>query len=148
MSSLPSVTANQNFDGPEWDKELSSTTGAEHSDNINHTLSHLELDLDQETAPALLMLTEDNQGESEDPEQLDITDAGSQDNSVDDIAYRDSTELLLHDTGLVPIATQRTSTIDLDTMEQGSLASILRRRTVLPRQDQVRPPSTILKSML
>lgn len=149
MSSSPSVkdTANQNFDGTEWDKELSSATKVEDPDTINHTLSHLELELDQETAAALLMLTEDSQREPEDPEELDITDVGSQGSSVNDIAHRDSTELLLHDTGLVPITAQRTSTIDLDAMEQGSLTSILRRRTVLHRQDQVRPPSIILNSI-
>lgn len=127
--------------GKEWDKNRNSPSDGDGSDTDtpDATVSNVVLSSDAVTTqPSTVVEHTDEVGVS------DITDTWNQENAISAISHGSIEELELHNdipetsnSGTVPAAAQRTSTVDLDTMEQGQFTNVLRRRTMPQEQVQV-----------
>ena len=135
------VLANWRYDGKEWDKERNSQSNVDNPNVQTQTVSLFDLVLNPDAVAIPPTPTAKGKGE---PEELDITDAGSRKSVMDAVSHKDIAEpQLQNDTSeaptaeIAPAAAQRTSTVDLDNMEQGSFTNVLRRRTMPQVQVQV-----------
>jgi hypothetical protein len=125
----------------EWDNERSSQSDVDNP-NVHPrsvSISDVILSLDAVATPPKKS-TEDK----EEIVELDITDTGSNRSIMAAASHESIAESQLQNntpeasnTEMAPTAAQRTSTIDLDSMEQGSFTSALRRRTMPRAQVQV-----------
>lgn len=146
------VLANWRCDGKEWDKERSSQGNVDNPNVQTQTVSFFDLVLNPDAIAIPPTPTAEDKGELE---ELDITDAGSRKSVMKAVSHKDIAEPQLQNdtseasnTEIAPAAAQRTSTVDLDNMEQGSFTNVLRRRTMpqvqVQAQVQLRPPPSEL----
>jgi hypothetical protein len=132
--------ADWRYDGKEWDKERGSLNNVDSPDvQTDTSLSDLILNPDAVAMPPTIIA-----GDEEELQELDIANTGSHQTMVEARSLKDTGEpQLQNDTAgasnvvIAPAATQRTSTVDLNNMEQGSFTRILRRRTTLQVHVQV-----------
>jgi hypothetical protein len=132
--------ADWRYDGKEWDKERGSLNNAD-SPDVQTDTSPFDLILNPD---AVAIPPTRVAGDEKELEELDIADTRSRKTIVEARSLKDTVEpQLQNDTseasnaGIAPATTQRTSTVDLNNMEQGSFTRVLRRRTTLQVHVQV-----------
>lgn len=115
----------------EWDKERGSENNDEKPNTHAQTVSLLELNPDIAATPPPATTNDE-----EELHELDITEVGSHESITHAVSQGDIAEPQLQNNTLEAsngnIATasaHRSSTADLDNMEQGSFTNLLRRRT-------------------
>ena len=133
--------ANWRCDGKEWDKERRSQSNVDNSNVQAQTVSLFDLVLNPDAVAISPTSTGEHDGNLE---ELDVTDVGSLQSMTNAASNEDIMEpQLQNDTSetsnieISSAATQRTSTVNLDNMEQGSFTNVIHRRTMPHVQVQV-----------
>lgn len=137
-TNLDLTIANSRCDGKEWDKERSSDGNIDNPNVHSHTVTLFGLASNSGAVgiPPTAV-------ETEMLEERDIVDTENPNGTLDPASHNNITESRLqNDTSQasnieIVTAGQRASTLDIDTMEQGNLTNVLRRRNTPQTQAEV-----------
>lgn len=141
MSCLYDQVTNWRWYGKEWDKDRSSQSNVDNASAHTQTVSISDVVLSPDAVATPPSTTAEDR---EEVVELDITDTGSHKSMMDAVSHEGIAEPRLQNdiseasnAEISPAAAQRTSTVDLDNMEQGSFTNVLRCRTMPQAQVQV-----------